>query len=404
MYNNFCNFEESIINKGSNKMLKKLFIKNYKNTDDPVVRNKYGKVAGVFGIISNFILGIIKLIIGFVSNSVSIIADAVNNISDMASSVLTIIGFKLASKKPDHKHPYGYARYEYVSGLVIAILMLLMGIVFAKESIVKIIHPEELVINMATFIVLLIAIFGKLIQMFVYRDFARCIDSNTLKTASIDTRNDIMSTLAIFISMIIMKIFNINIDGILGLFVSLFVIYSSIKMIKEGLEPIIGIIPTEEYVKEIKDKLFSYDYVIGIHDLVIHNYGVHNDFITVHIEIDSKMDMIKAHDLMDIIENDFKEEKGIDLTIHMDPVIVGDPKVDKIKNKVIKVIKELDKDLEIHDFRIVEGTTHTNILFDCVIPYEKNYPKEDLVKYLSEKVISKKMKYCFVIEIDRPYC
>lgn len=385
-------------------MLKKLFIKNYKNVDDPVVRNKYGKVAGIFGIVSNFILGIIKLIIGFVSNSVSIIADAVNNISDMASSILTIVGFKLASKKPDHKHPYGYARYEYISGFVIAILMFLMGLVFAKESIIKIIYPEELIINTVTFVVLLIAIFGKLIQMFVYKDFAKTINSNTLKTASIDTRNDIMSTSAIFISMIIMKVFNINIDGFLGLFVSLFVIYSSIKMIKEGLEPIIGIIPTKEYVKEIKDKLLSYEYVIGIHDLVIHNYGVHNDFITVHIEIDSKMNMIEAHDLMDIIENEFKEEKGIDLTIHMDPVIVGDPKVDKLKNKVIKVIKDLDKDLEIHDFRIVEGTTHTNILFDCVVPYEKNYSKDDLIKYLSENVKNKKMKYCFVIEIDRPFC
>lgn len=385
-------------------MLKKLFIKNYKNIDNPDVRNKYGKVAGIFGIISNCVLGIIKLVIGFFSNSVSIIVDAVNNIADMASSVLTIVGFKLANKKPDHKHPYGYARYEYVSGLVIAILMFLMGIVFAKESIVKIIHPEELVINMVTFIVLLIAIVGKLIQMFVYNDFARTIDSNTLKTASVDTRNDIIATSAIFVSMVIMKIFNINIDGFLGLCVSLFVIYSSVIMIKENLEPIIGIVPTEEYVKEIKDKLFSYDYVIGIHDLVIHNYGVYCDFITVHIEIDSKMDMIEAHDLMDVIENDFKEEKGIALTIHMDPVIVGDPKVDKLKNEVLSVIKKLDEDLSIHDFRIVEGLTHTNILFDCVVPYEKNYLKEDLVKYLSENITSKKMKYYFVIEIDRPYC
>lgn len=385
-------------------MLEKIFIKDYKNLSDPLVRNRYGKVAGVFGIVSNFILGVIKLIIGFISGSVSIVADAVNNISDMASSFLTIVGFKLASKKPDHKHPYGYARYEYVSGFVIAILMLLMGLVFAKESIVKIFVPKELVIDMVTYIVLVIAIIGKIMQMVVYKKFARKTDSSTLKTAAIDTRNDIISTSAIFISMIVMKVFNINIDGYLGLAVSLFVIYSSIKMIGEVLEPIIGIVPTLDRVNMIKDKLLSYDCVIGIHDLVIHNYGVHNDFITVHIEIDAKMDMLEAHDLMDIIENDFKEKLGVDLTIHMDPVIIGDPEVDRIYTKVLEVIKKFDSELDIHDFRIADGVTHTNILFDIVVPYEKDYTKEELIKYLEDNVKNEDKKYYFVIEIDRPYC
>ncbi len=236
-------------------MLKKLFIKNYKNTDDSEVRNKYGKVAGIFGIFSNLILGIIKLIIGIFSNSVSIMADAANNIGDMLSSTLTIIGFKLASKKPDKEHPYGYARYEYVSGFVIAILMLIMGLTFAKESLVKIVNPEELTINVITYIILSIAVVVKAFQMFIYLDFSKAIKSNTLKTNAIETRNDIISTTAILISMIIMSIFDINLDGILGLVVSGFVVYSSINMIKEVLEPIIGIIPTEERVKEISEKL-----------------------------------------------------------------------------------------------------------------------------------------------------
>lgn len=384
-------------------MLKQIFIKNYKDIENPKVRNKYGKVAGIFGIISNLILGIIKLIIGFISNSVSIMADAVNNLSDMLSSILTIIGFKLASKKPNHEHPYGYARYEYVSGFAIAILMLIMGLIFAKESITKIIHPEELVINNTTFLILFIAIVGKACQMFVYLDFSKTIESNTLKTSAVDTRNDIISTTTILISMIIMKKFNINIDGYLGLVVSLFVIGSSLQMVKEVLEPIIGIIPTKEQVNEITQRILSYDYVQGIHDLVIHNYGVHNDFVTVHVEIDSKMDMLKAHDLMDNIENDFRENLGISLTIHMDPVVLGNEKVDKLKKLIVSTIHKLDNSLEIHDFRIVEGTTHTNILFDCVVPYEKDYTAENIREYLNNNIKSEE-KYYYVIEIDRPYC
>lgn len=385
-------------------MLKTLFIKNYKDVENPDVRNKYGKVAGIFGIITNLFLGIIKLVIGYISNSVSITADAVNNISDTASSALTIIGFKLANKKPNHDHPYGYARYEYVSGLVIAMLMLIMGLVFAKESIVKIIYPEELVINIATYIVLFIAILGKGLQMFVYLDFAKAIDSSALKTTAVDTRNDIISTTAILISMFIMTALKINIDGYLGLAVSAFVIYSSCQMIKEVLEPIIGIIPTKERVGEIRKKLLSYDYVQGIHDLVIHNYGVHNDFITVHVEIDASMDMVKAHDLIDNIENDFKKETGTDLTIHMDPVVLGNEKVDKLKEIVTTKIKEFDSELQIHDFRIVEGTTHTNILFDCVVPYEKNYTEEEIELYLERNIKSEDETYYYVVEIDRPYC
>lgn len=384
-------------------MLKRLFIKNYSNTQDPNVRANYGKVAGAFGITTNLILGIIKLIIGTISNSVSIMADAINNIADTASSVLTMIGFKLSNKKPDKKHPYGYARYEYVAGFVIAILMLIMGLTFAKESIIKVFNPEELTINTVTYVILIIAIIGKLIQMFVYLDFAKAIDSNTLKTNAVDTRNDIISTTAILISMIIMGITGLNIDGILGLAVSGLIIYSAIGMIKEVLEPIIGIVPTEEQVEEISKKLLSYENVQGIHDLVIHNYGVHNDFVTVHVEIDSKLDIMKAHDMMDNIEKDFKDELGIALTIHMDPIELNNPKIDKLQKLVIESLKKLDKDLKIHDFRIVEGITHTNILFDCIVPFEKDFDKDLITEHLLKTIKPEKEIYYYVIEIDRPF-
>lgn len=385
-------------------MLKKLFIKDYTNTNDPNVRNQYGKVAGIFGIITNLILGIVKLIIGNISHSVSIMADAINNISDTATSILTLVGFKLSSKKPDKKHPYGYARYEYVAGLVIAIFMFIMGVSFVKESIINIFNPKDIVINGVTYIVIIIAILGKFMQMMVYLNFANAINSNTLKTTAIETRNDIISTSAILVSMIIMSVFKINIDAFLGIAVSGLIVYSSINMIKEVLEPIIGIIPTEERVEEITKKLLSYEYVEGIHDLVIHNYGVHNDFVTVHIEIKSNMDIMKAHDLMDNIEKDFKDEMGIGLTIHMDPIEVGNPKVDALQSKVIEVIHQLDGSLKIHDFRIVEGITHTNILFDCIVPYEKNYTEEEIRIYLSDSIKPEKKVYYYVIEVERPYC
>ena len=385
-------------------MLKKLFIKDYKNVNDPNVRNQYGKVAGIFGIITNLILGIIKFVIGSISHSVSIMADAVNNISDTATSILTIVGFKLSSKKPDKKHPYGYARYEYVAGLVIAILMLMMGISFVKESIVNIFNPQEIIINEITYVVLVIAILGKIIQMLVYLDFSKAISSNTLKTTAIETRNDVISTVAILISMIIMTIFEVNIDAFLGIAVSGLIVYSSINMIKEVLEPIIGIVPTEERVKEITEKILSYEYVEGIHDLVIHNYGVHNDFVSVHVEIKADMDIMKAHDLMDNIEKEFRVEKGIELTIHMDPIDVGNPKVEKLQKLVIETLHKLDKELKIHDFRIVEGITHTNILFDCIVPYEKNYCLDDIVKYLNDNIKPEKEMYYYVIELDRPFC
>ena len=383
-------------------MLKRLFIKNYNNTNSIKVRNKYGLVAGIYGIISNLLISVLKLIIGVISNSVSIMVDAVNNISDMASCVFTIVGFKLSSKKPDQNHPFGYARYEYIFGFVIALFMMAMGLLFVKESIVKIIHPEELVINFYTFMVLIIAIVVKITQMTIYLDFSKSIKSGTLKASAIDTRNDILSTTAILISMIVMYIFKINIDGYIGLLVALFVIYSSYRVIKEVLDPIIGLVPPQEQVDYIKKKLLSYDNVLGVNDLAIHNYGVGNDYVIVHLEVDSSMTMIKAHDLVERIEDDFKKE-GIDLTIHIDPIIIGDKELDRIKNRITKVLKELDSELSIHDFRMIERKYQTKIVFDCLIPHDKNYTKKQLIKYLKNNIKDDKHKYVYYIEIDRPF-
>lgn len=384
-------------------MLKQLFIKDYKDTQNPKVRGRYANVAGVYGVVTNLILGLAKLFVGSLSHSVSIIADAANSLSDCATSVLTIIGFRLAGKKPDHEHPYGHARYEYVAGFVIALFMLAMGCVFAKESIVKIISPQELVISRLTYVMLFLAILGKVSQMFVYSDFAKAIGSKTLEANAQDTKNDIVSSSAIFVAMLVMGVFKVNVDGYLGLAVSVFVIVSSLSTLKEELEPIIGIVPTPQRVKEITDALMSYDVVIGIHDLAIHNYGVHNDFVTVHVEVDASMSMLDAHDKIDNIERDFRNRMGIALTIHMDPVIVGDPKLDALKVKVGDALSKLDPTLHFHDIRMVDGPSHTNVVLDCEVPQDKDYSSEFIADYLSRNVKGDNPLY-FVVEIDRPLC
>lgn len=381
-------------------MLERLFIKNYKDLDDSEVRNKYAITSGYFGICTNTILAILKLVLGLFSHSISIMADAVNNLSDMISSILTVIGFKISNKKPDKHHPYGHARYEYLLGVIIAFLMLEFGLVFAYESINKIIHPEELNLSIIVYIILVVSILLKMVQMYVYKDYSKKINSKTLKALSVDTKNDILSTSVILIAMIVMGIFEINIDGFLGLVVSLFVIYSSINTLLETTEPLIGVRPSKKDVKNIKKKLLSYEFVLGIHDLMIHNYGVLNNYITVHVELDSSLSMMKAHDLIDKIENDFKDEMDIQITIHVDPVIVGNKKLDKIKEDILSKIQELDSRITIHDFRVLHGKYKKKILFDAVVPFDSKYNEDTLESYLKKNF----KNYDFDIELDRPYC
>lgn len=381
-------------------MLEKIFIKNYKDTNNSEVRGKYAITSGFFGIVTNTILSILKLVIGLLSNSISIVADAINNLSDMVTSVLTVIGFKIASKKPDKHHPYGHARYEYILGSLIAFIMLEFGVVFAYQSINKIVHPIELNINIYVYIILIISIVLKIFQMRVYSRYSKIINSKALKAASIDTKNDILSTSVILLAMIIMGIFNVNIDGFLGLIVSLFVIYSSFSTLMETIEPLVGVRPSKKQVKDIKKKLLSYDYVLGIHGLMIHNYGVLNDYVTAHVEIDANLSMVRAHDLIDKIENDFKDEMNTTITIHVDPVIVGNKKLDKLKKDILKSLQELDSRITISDFRVLHGKSKRLVLFDALVPFDSKYDYEEFEKYLSNKY----KDYDFDIEIERPYC
>lgn len=383
-------------------MLEKLFVKNYKNTEDPNVRNDYAKVAGLFGVFTNFLLGVGKFLIGMISNSVSIMADAVNNITDMATSIITIVGFKLAGKKPDRQHPYGHARYEYVTSFIVSLFMTAMGLQFAIESIGKIFNPSEIDISLITYIILGSSIVVKFVQMLVYKHFGKTISSQALETTALDSRNDIISSTAILLAMVVMGVFKLNIDGYVGCIISGLIIYSGLSSAKEGLEPIIGIVPTQEQVKMIADKINSYDVCLGIHDMVIHNYGVHNDFVTVHVEVDSSRPSLEIHDQIDNIEADFRKDLGIQLTIHMDPIVVGDEKLDNYKKQIVELLRKKDQELQAHDFRMVVGDSHTNIIFDCVVPPEKNYSADSLKEYLHANLVTDE-NVMFVIEIDMPF-
>ncbi len=384
-------------------MLKRLFIKDYKNVENSEVRNQYGVVAGVFGIFSNGVLFVIKLIIGIIANSVTIIADAFNNLSDSASSVLTIIGFRLSNKPADREHPYGHARYEYIAGIVISLLILSMGVIFAKTSVEKIFTPEKLIINLATYIVLILAIIVKIIQMLVYLDFANSINSATIKANAIDSRNDVVATFAVFISVVIMGVFNINIDAYMGLIVSIFIIMSGINTLRDTINPLLGIGATPEQIDLVKKKILKHKEIKGIHDLVIHSYGGNNTFVTVHAEVPLEMNIVVAHDIINNIEKEFKEDLGMDLTIHVDPLDLNNEETTRLYKKVKAIFKEFDDTLKMHDFRIISQDNHIDIVFDVLVPYEKNYTKKELIKLLLNNFKGEKGKYYFNITIDRPF-
>ena len=385
-------------------LIKKLFIKDYKNTSDSVVRTRYGFVAGVFGIISNLLLFIGKLLVGILGASITIIADAINNLSDMGSSAIVIFGFKLSSKPADSEHPFGHERYEQIMALIVAVIVMAIGVMLTKSSIEKIIAPEPTTVSLTTYIVLGLAIIVKLFQMLLYNNFAKSINSDVLKASGIDSRNDVISTSAVLVAMVLINIFGdvgFSIDGIFGLLVSAFIIFSAIKLIKETIGPLLGEMPDKEFVQSLKDKILSYEGVLGLHDFLIHSYGANNYFVNAHVEVSSKVDIMISHDMIDNIEKDFKEQLNIVLSIHLDPIETDNEEVNFNKEKVSLILKNIDENLSFHDFRMVFGETHTNILFDVVIPFDSKVTFEQVKKELEEKYKNEDMKYFFVLGLDR---
>ena len=371
------------------KLLLKLFVKNYQDKENPVVRAKYGVLAGVFGIITNLLICSVKIIVGLLSASVSILADGINNLSDAGASIVTFIGFHLSSKPADEEHPFGHERYEYLSGMIVSIIILIIGGSLFIDSVKKIINPVEMLTGTYIYIILAISILFKFIQALFYKSLAKDIDSTTLKASSVDSLNDCISTAAVLVGLIIFDLTGFAyIDGIVGIIIAIFIIVAGIKLLKETMDPLLGEMPSKEDVDTIVNNITKYEGVLGIHDLVIHSYGPNKTFVTVHCEVDSKVDIMLSHDMVDNIEADFKKEFNIDLVIHMDPVDIHDEETQNLKKDIAAIIKKYDENLRFHDFRVVKGVTHTNVLFDLEMPLTYNKTplelKNDIAQLIKE--------------------
>lgn len=389
----------------TNFIIKK-FINDYENTKDASVREAYGKLGSIIGIIANIFLCVSKISVGLIFKSISITADGVNNLSDAGSSVITLIGFKMAGKPADKDHPFGHERIEYISGMIVAFVILLLGLELVKSSFDKIINPEPINFSYIMIFVLIVSIIVKLWLSYINGKIADKISSTTMKATSMDSMNDVIATSVVLISIIIAKITSYQIDGYMGMLVALFIIYSGFNILKDLMNPLLGELPDPEFIKSIENKIMEYEGILNIHDLVVHNYGPSKYFATVHAEVDAKQDILLCHDLIDNIERDFARELDINLVIHLDPVVTDDQEINKLRDRINSIINSIDERLSMHDFRIVKGKTHTNLIFDVVVPVDFKILSKELINQI-EKSINEENdedeRYYLVVTIDKNY-
>lgn len=381
----------------------KKFIKDYENVYDPKVREAYGTLGSVVGIIANVILSFSKILVGTLFNSISITADGVNNLSDTGSSVMTFIGFKLSGKPADKDHPFGHARIEYLTGLAVGIAILLLGVELVKSSVDKIRNPEATVFSWAMVLVLVFSIIMKIwLSSFNYK-LGEKISSSTMKATAMDARNDVIATSAVLVSVFISKFTGYEVDGYMGVVVALFIVYSGFTILKDILNPLLGEMPDPDFIGNIENKLLTYEGVLNIHDLVVHNYGPNRYFASVHVEVDAKEDILKSHDMIDNIERDFARDLGINMVIHLDPIIIDDVETNELRQMTDKTIKSIDEKLSMHDFRVVKGETHTNLIFDVLVPVGFDIKSGELVKTIEDAIQKENETYFAVVTIDKNY-
>ena len=391
------------------ELLLKMFVKNYKDTSNAKVRQKYGFLGSIFGVISNFILFLAKIIVGFLITNMSIIADAINNLSDFGSCFISIFGFKMSAKPADKDHPFGHARMEYIASLIVSFVIIALGIMALSEAVQAIIHPSQLPSDrltlIVTFVILGLSIMIKILQGLFYRSLGKRIKSVSLKANSIDSRNDVITTFFVLIGLIISLTTKVNIDGYLALAVSLFVIYSGIKLTVETGKILLGEKPDQDLIRNFAELIKSCPGVLGLHDLEMHCYGPGNIHASVHIEVDSSVDVMLSHDRIDNIEKLVYKRLGVKTVAHMDPVLVGDPKTEKFKTVVRTGLAKINENISMHDFRIVSGPTHTNLVFDIVIPFgfkeSQSAVKDKLEAYLRQELPGETVY--LVITVDPEY-
>ena len=378
-------------------------ISDYADVKNPAVRDQYGKVAGVVGILSNTLLCVMKILVGLLSGSIAIVADAVNNLADASSSLITLIGFKLAAMPEDKEHPYGHARIEYLAGLLVSVIIIVVGLELGKSSVAKILNPTPTEFNLTVVLVLLLAISIKIWQACFNVRAGKKINSMTLIATGADSRNDVIATSAVLLSLLIGHFFDLQVDGYMGVLVALFIVWSGIGLVRETVSPLLGEAPDPALVRDIEETAMQHDGVLGIHDLVVHNYGPGKIFASMHVEVDAAVDITTSHDMVDNIEHEISKKLHISCTVHMDPINLSDPNRAPLKQILGKAIAGLDGVINFHDLRLVSGPTHTNVVFDVAVSPDCKLSGEEITKTLSAAVSAYNPDFRTVIEFDRAY-
>ena len=384
--------------------LVKYFIKDYKNVKSPTVRKAYGNLTSIIGILVNILLFAAKFVIGTLFSSVSIVGDAVNNLSDAGSCLISLVSFKLSSKPDDKKHPFGHARIEYLSSLLVAGIIIYLSITLFKESFQKMLNPGLPEVSILMISVLILSILAKLYLYMINKNFGNRISSKVMLATAADSLSDVIATGAVLLSMIISPLIHYSLDGIMGIIVSIIIFKSGYEIVKDSLDVLLGGTPSEETVKLISDFVKSYDCILGIHDLLVHDYGPSKLFASVHAEVNASMNFIDCHDIIDNIEKDIYEKHGIKLVIHMDPIVVDDKLTNNIRKKLKEMIKDIDDSLSCHDFRMVVGDTHTNLIFDVVVPYDYEHDFDYLNDEINKRISAVSDIYRTVITFERDMC
>lgn len=381
------------------------FIKNYDQTQNPDIRSRYGVLSGIVGIILNLCLFTAKLVAGIFTSSISIIADAFNNLSDAGSSVVTFLGFKLAQRPADDEHPFGHGRYEYVTGLGISVAILLVGVELLKSSFEKIISAQQqTTFELFSICILAAAILVKLWMFFFNRKLSKKIDSSTIKATAMDSLSDVAATSIVFIGLLITRFIpTLHIDGYLGLLVAAFILYTGIQTARDSLTPLLGKAPDPEFVKQIKELVLTHQDIIGIHDLIIHDYGPGRCIVSLHAEVPSDADILQMHDSIDIIELELRQKFHCTATIHMDPVDIHDPFTENLRQTVTQLVSQVGEELSIHDFRIVHGQTHVNLIFDVAVPHQYKKTDAQIAAEIRKKVQEYNPTYFAVIQVEKLY-
>lgn len=380
-----------------------LFIKDKENVQDRNVRERYGMLSSITGVIVNILLSVFKLIIGVIASSMSIISDALNNISDAGSSIVTMLGFKMSQKKVDADHPWGHGRMEYISAFIVDILIILVGFELLQSSVDKIINPELPSISNVTIILLVVAILVKLWLFVFYKKIAKTISSAAIKGNAYDSISDSISTFAVLVSALVAKFMSISIDGYVSLLVSVFILITGFKALKEIIDILLGMKPDPEFVKEIEEFAVKYETIEGIHDIMVHDYGPGRKIVSFHAEVPANSDICKAHDIIDQMEQDIFEEFGCITTIHMDPIVVDNEEINKMRKETEEIVKSINEKFSIHDFRMTDGGERINLIFDLVIPTDEKVNVEETVTKIQNEIHNKNKKYYAVIKAEHSY-